>query len=61
MLKCCSLEIETRAHPDSLTDKVLALHALGSHMGTGSNPGCPAFHPASCLWPGKAVKDGPKP
>ena len=30
-------------------------------MGAGSKPGVPASHPAPCLWPGKAVKDGPKP
>ena len=30
-------------------------------MGTGSNLGGPASHPAPCLWPGKAVQDGPKP
>ena len=40
--------------------KVLTLHVLGSHMGAASNPGGPASHPAPCLWPGKAVKDGPK-
>ena len=33
----------------------------GSHMGAGSNPGSPASLPAPCLWPGKAVKDGPGP
>ena len=32
----------------------------GSHMGAGSNPGSPTSLPAPCLWPGKAVKDGPK-
>ena len=32
----------------------------GSHMGAGSNPGSPASLPAPCLWPGKAVEDGPK-
>ena len=30
-------------------------------MGAGSDPGGPTSHPAPCLWPGKAVKDGPKP
>ena len=30
-------------------------------MDAGSNPGSSASHPALCLWPGKAVKDGPKP
>ena len=34
--------------------KVLALHALGSHMGAGSNPSSPASLPAPCLWPRKA-------
>ena len=28
-------------------------------MVAGSNPGGPASHPAPCLWPGKAVEDGP--
>ena len=28
-------------------------------MVTGSYPGGPASHPAPCLWPEKAVKDGP--
>ena len=32
----------------------------GSHMGAGSNPSSPASLPAPCLWPGKAVEDGPK-
>ena len=32
----------------------------GSHMGASSNPGSPASLPAPCLWPGKAVEDGPK-
>ena len=32
----------------------------GCHRGTGSSPGSPASHPAPCLWPGKAVEDGPK-
>ena len=32
--------------------KVLALHAPGSHMGAASLS-------APCLWPGKAVEDGP--
>ena len=30
-------------------------------MGAGSSPCSPASHPASCLWPGKAIEDGPKP
>ena len=30
-------------------------------MDAGSNSGSPASHLAPCLWPGKAVKDGPKP
>ena len=30
-------------------------------MDTGYNPCGPASHPAPCMWPGKAVKDGPKP
>ena len=29
-------------------------------MGAGSNPGSPTSLPAPCLWPGKAVKDGPR-
>ena len=29
-------------------------------MGAGSNPGSPASLPALCLWPRKAVEDGPK-
>ena len=29
-------------------------------MGTGSNPGSSASDPAPCLWPGKAVENGPK-
>ena len=33
--------------------KVLALKVPGSHMGAGS-------YLAPCLWPGKAVEDGPK-
>ena len=32
----------------------------GSHMGAGSNPCSPASLPAPCLWPGKAVKNGPR-
>ena len=36
------------------------LARLGSHMGTGSNPGSPASLPAPCLWPRKAVEDGSK-
>ena len=28
-------------------------------MGTRSHPGCFTFHPAPCLWPAKAVEDGP--
>ena len=38
--------------------KVLALHTLGSCVGAGSHPSHSAFHP--CLWPGKAVEDGPR-
>ena len=30
-------------------------------MDASSNPGSPTSHPAPCLWPGKAVEDGPKP
>ena len=30
-------------------------------MDTGYNPSSAASHPAPCLWPGKAVKDSPKP
>ena len=29
-------------------------------MGAGCKAGRPASHPAPCLWPGKAVQDGPK-
>ena len=30
-------------------------------MGAGSKPGSgPGSHPAPCLWPGKAVEDGPR-
>ena len=29
-------------------------------MGAGSNPGSSTSYPAPCLWPGKAVEDGPK-
>ena len=43
----------------SLVAKVLTLHMLETHVSTSSNPGSPAFHPAPCLWPGKAVRDGP--
>ena len=32
----------------------------GSHMGASSNPGSPTSLLAPCLWPGKAVQDGPK-
>ena len=32
----------------------------GSHVGAGSGPGSPASLPAPCLWPGKAVEDGPR-
>ena len=51
----------SRAWHDSTVVKVLALHVPGFHMSAGSNPGGPASHPAPCLWPGKAVEDGPKP
>ena len=34
---------------------------LGSHMGINSCPGFTTSHPVPCLWPGKAVEDGPKP
>ena len=47
--------------PGGIVAKVLALSVPGSHMSTGSNPGSPAYHPAPCLWPGKAVGDGPRP
>ena len=50
-----------KAQRGGLVAKVLALNTPGSLMGTGSNPGIPASHPAPCLWPGKAIKDGPKP
>ena len=43
-----------------LVAKVLTLNAPGSYMDTSSNPSGPASHPAPCLWPGKAVEDGPK-
>ena len=46
---------------NSIVPKALALNVLGSHMGADSNPGGPVSHPAPCLWPGKAVKNGPKP
>ena len=45
----------------SVAAKVLTLNAPGSHMGTSCNPGSSASHPAPCLWPGKAIEDGPKP
>ena len=41
--------------------KVLILNQPGSHMGNGSNSGTSTSPPAPCLWPGKAVEDGPKP
>ena len=56
-----SLKNNTRALRGSLEVNVLVLHAPGSHMGAGSNPDIPAYHPAPCLWPGRAVEDGPKP
>ena len=28
----------------------------GSHMGTGSCPGCSTSHPAPCLWLGKQLR-----
>ena len=46
--------------PSSLVTEVLGLIMLGSHTDTGSNPGSPASHPAPCLWPERAVKDGPR-
>ena len=49
-----------RAWHDGLAAKVLALNSPGSHMCTGSNPGSPTSHPAPCLWPEKAVEDGPR-
>ena len=49
------------AQRNSAVVKVLAFCMPGSHMDAGSNPGQPASHPAPCLWPGKAVKDGPNP
>ena len=44
-----------------LAAKVLALNAPGCHKGAGSNPCSSTFHPAPCLWPGKAVENSPKP
>ena len=64
ILQVCSffvldlLYIGTRR--DSVVVKVLALHALESHMVTSSNPGGPASHPAPRLWSGKVVKGSPK-
>lgn len=40
--------------------KMLALHALESHMCASSEPGCFTFHPLPYLWFGK-VEDSPKP
>ena len=48
-------KIEQRAQRDGVVVKVLALHALGSHMSAGSNPNTPVSHPAPYLWPGKAL------
>ena len=56
LTNCCEA-----ARHDSLAAKVLALNALGSHMGAGPNPGSPSSHPAPCLWSRKAVKDDLKP
>ena len=49
------------AQHSGLASKVLALDAQGFRKGACSYPGSPASHPDPCLWPGKAVEDGPKP
>ena len=44
----------------SAVAKVLAFNTPGSHRRAGSYICSPTSHPAPCLWPGKAVKDGSK-
>ena len=48
------VQVRERARSLGLVVEVLSLSALGSHMGTASNPGSSASYPALCLWPGKA-------
>lgn len=53
--------IKKRAQHGELEAGVLALGLLESHMSASSGPGGPAYHRVPCLWPEKAVKDGPGP
>ena len=55
------VQVRDRARQGGLAAEVLTLSTPGSLMGADSNPRGPASHPAPCLWPGKAVKDSPKP
>ena len=41
--------------------KVLALHAQDPMLAPVLIPAATLSHPAPCLWPRKAIKDGPKP
>ena len=61
---CCldsSLRCKLQAQCADLAAKVFILNTPGSHMGTGPNISSPSCHPVPCLWPGKEVKDVPKP
>ena len=48
-----------QAYCGGLVAKVLASNDPGSQRGAGSSPDSPISHPASYLWPGKAVEDDP--
>ena len=56
-----STENDCQAWHHGSAAEILSLRAISFHVATGLCPGCSASHPAPCLWPGRAVEDGPKP